>query len=174
MFRRAFGASPNEVGLVFSADTHYSVWKAANLLDLRPFAVPVYEASRVMSKESIAVTLDAVQTAGIRFVIAVVNMATTMFGSVDDTTYYRVYGPTIVATNEVVNEILATRAIQIVMPQSSRSFDDDLDEGAVLSYRERLVAFRARWIDRDFRKLSSLPFTPVCVRVKFLICSGPR
>jgi glutamate/tyrosine decarboxylase-like PLP-dependent enzyme len=84
LFRRAFGASPDEVGLVFSADTHYSVWKAANLLDLRPFAIPVDEASRVMSKESIAVTLDAVQTAGIRFVIAVVNMATTMFGSVDE------------------------------------------------------------------------------------------
>ena len=84
LFRRAFGARPDEVGLVFSADTHYSVWKAANLLDLRPFAIPVDDASRVMSKEAIAVALDVVQAAGISFVIAVVNMATTMFGSVDE------------------------------------------------------------------------------------------
>lgn len=70
-------------------------------------------------------------------------------GPFKDTVYYMVYGPTIVATNEVVNETLATRAIQIVMPQSDRNFDADLKEIDVLSFRERLVAFRARWLGKD-------------------------
>lgn len=70
-------------------------------------------------------------------------------GAFKDTVYYMVYGPTIVATNEMVNETFATRAIQIIMPQSDRNFDTDLKEIDVLPYRERLVAFRARWYDKD-------------------------
>jgi len=70
-------------------------------------------------------------------------------GPFKDTVYYSVYGPTVVATNEVVNETLATRTIQIIMPQSNRNFEADIKESEALVYRERLVAFRARWIDRD-------------------------
>ena len=70
-------------------------------------------------------------------------------GPFRDTVYYPVYGPTIVATNEMVDEILATRSVQVVMPQSDRIFDDDVKPIMGLPFRERLLAFRARWMQRD-------------------------
>lgn len=84
LFRRTCNAGAGEIGLVFSADTHYSVWKAANLLGLRPCSVPVDDATRQMQPAAIATTLDAAMAAGVRCVIGVVNMGTTMFSSVDD------------------------------------------------------------------------------------------
>ena len=70
-------------------------------------------------------------------------------GPFDDTVYFDVYGPTVAATNEVVNDILATRAIQIIMPQSSRVFHNNIKQIDGLALRERLVAFRARWFDKQ-------------------------
>lgn len=64
-----------------------------------------------------------------------------------DTVYFDIYGPTIVATNKMVSEILATRSIQIVMPESDREFDDDVKPEDGLPLKERLVAFRARHMD---------------------------
>ncbi len=69
-------------------------------------------------------------------------------GAFEDTVYYDVYGPTIIATNETIGAIMQTRAVQIIMPESSRSFDDDVKPEMGLSFRERLVAFRARWMDK--------------------------
>jgi|GEM_PF-1618217 len=70
-------------------------------------------------------------------------------GPFKDTVYYQVYGPTIAATNEVVNDVMASRTVQIIMPQSSRSFEDEVKPEHGLPFRERLVAFRARWMDKD-------------------------
>jgi tyrosine decarboxylase / aspartate 1-decarboxylase len=84
LFRRSHHAGAGQIGLVFSADTHYSVWKAANLLDLSPYPVPVNDVTRQMEPAAIAATLNAAVAAGVRCVIGVVNMGTTMFGSVDD------------------------------------------------------------------------------------------
>ena len=70
-------------------------------------------------------------------------------GPFKDTTWFDIYGPTIIATNKTINEILETRSIQIVMPETTRIFEDDVKEANALPFRERLVAFRARWIDRQ-------------------------
>jgi hypothetical protein len=70
-------------------------------------------------------------------------------GAFNDTKYYEIYGPTIMATNETIHEILETRSIQIVMPETSRIFPDDVKESNGLPFRERLVAFRARWLDHQ-------------------------
>jgi hypothetical protein len=70
-------------------------------------------------------------------------------GPFKDTTWFDIYGPTIIATNKTINEILETRSIQIVMPETSRIFEDDVKELDALPFRERLVAFRARWIDQQ-------------------------
>lgn len=70
-------------------------------------------------------------------------------GAFDDTIYYEIYGPTVVATNETVNDILATRTIQVVMPEASRSFTNDVKEIDALPFRERLLGFKARWMTRD-------------------------
>ena len=70
-------------------------------------------------------------------------------GPFKDTTWFDIYGPTIIATNKTINEILETRSIQIVMPETTRIFENDVKEANALPFRERLVAFRARWIDRQ-------------------------
>jgi len=70
-------------------------------------------------------------------------------GPFDDTTYFNVYGATVVATNETVNDILATRTIQIIMPESQRNFNDDVKKIDGLPFRERLDGFRTRWMDKD-------------------------
>jgi len=70
-------------------------------------------------------------------------------GAFDDTVYYDIYGATIVATNETVNDILSTRTIQIIMPESQRQFNDDVKPIHGLPFRERLLGFRARWMDKN-------------------------
>ena len=65
-----------------------------------------------------------------------------------DTVYFDIYGPTIVATNRMVSEIFATRAIQIVMPESDRQFENDVKPEDGLELKERLTAFRARHMDK--------------------------
>jgi DNA primase catalytic core len=61
-----------------------------------------------------------------------------------DMVYFSIYGPTIVATNHTVSDIFATRAIQIIMPESDRQFENDVKPEDGLGLKERLVAFRAR------------------------------
>ncbi|MFX0199710.1 MAG: CHC2 zinc finger domain-containing protein [Candidatus Hodarchaeota archaeon] len=70
-------------------------------------------------------------------------------GPFEDTIYYEVYGPTVIATNEPVSQILETRAVQIIMPESARRFEEDIKPEHGLPFRERLLAFRARWMDKQ-------------------------
>lgn len=61
----------------------------------------------------------------------------------DDIVYYEVFGPTIIATNETVNDIFESRGITINLRRSSRDFREITPE-FTLPFKERLVAFRAR------------------------------
>jgi hypothetical protein len=70
-------------------------------------------------------------------------------GPFDDVVYYEIYGATVVATNETVNDTLATRALQIIMPEASRQFNDDVKPIHGLPFKERLLGFKARWMDKD-------------------------
>lgn len=70
-------------------------------------------------------------------------------GKFRDTVYFNVYGATAVATNEPVNEIFASRTIPVIMPESGSQFEGDIKPEDGLPFRERLVAFRGRWMDRD-------------------------
>jgi hypothetical protein len=70
-------------------------------------------------------------------------------GKFRDTVYFNIYGATLVATNEPVNEIFASRTTPVIMPESARQFEDDIKPEHGLPFRERLLAFRARWMDRD-------------------------
>ena len=65
-------------------------------------------------------------------------------GPFRDTKYFVVFGPTIISTNVSANKILETRAIVIVMPQSTKAFETDIIPQNALELRERLLAFRAR------------------------------
>lgn len=81
---RRQGASRDEIGVLCSADTHYSVHKAAELMDLPVVTVAVDEATRAMTPAALEGALDVLVARGMRHVAVVLNMGTTMFGSVDD------------------------------------------------------------------------------------------
>lgn len=83
-FMRHQNARSEEIGLLFSEDTHYSIPKASNLLDLQPFIVKVDFHSREIRQESLEQTVAEAKRKGIKYFIVVMNMGTTMFGSVDD------------------------------------------------------------------------------------------
>ena len=55
-------------------------------------------------------------------------------GPFKDTKWFEIYGPTIIATNEPIHDILETRSVQIVMPESYRIFEDDVKEANGLPY----------------------------------------
>jgi putative DNA primase/helicase len=69
-------------------------------------------------------------------------------GPFEDTVYFDVFGPTIIATNAEVHKILETRAIQINMPQTNKPFENDVTPEAALPFKERLLAFRAKYLDK--------------------------
>ena len=68
-------------------------------------------------------------------------------GPLRDTVYYSVFGPTIISTNEGLHRILDTRAISINMPQSVRSFENDVTPESSIALKEKLVSFRARHLE---------------------------
>lgn len=65
------------------------------------------------------------------------------WGAFKDTTYYRVYGPTIIGTNQALSHALSSRSITIIMPQSERMFTNDVVPANARDLRVRLTAFRA-------------------------------
>jgi hypothetical protein len=69
-------------------------------------------------------------------------------GPFQDMVTYDVFGPTIIASNEQIHPILDTRCVRIMMPESNKTFNQAVREIESLPFRERLVAFRARWMDR--------------------------
>lgn len=75
-------------------------------------------------------------------------------GKYQDTTYYRIFGPTIIATNEDIHNILGTRAIKISPPFDNNTFEEDIVPQSFIQFRERLTAFRAYYLDRDLPKTS--------------------
>lgn len=82
-FEQEFGADPKDITLVFSEDAHYSMPKAASLLSISSTILPVDFDTRALAEESGSILKNA-KNEGKKYFIAVLNMATTMFGSVDD------------------------------------------------------------------------------------------
>ena len=70
-------------------------------------------------------------------------------GPFKDTVYFEIYGPTLCATNEPVHNILETRALQINMPASTRTFEQDIKAADALPLKARLTAFRARNLEAE-------------------------
>lgn len=75
-----------EIDVICSEDTHYSVHKAANILNLHQTDIPVDEETRQMKIDVLSAHIDRETANGKRFFIIVLNMGTTMFGSVDEIT----------------------------------------------------------------------------------------
>jgi len=68
-------------------------------------------------------------------------------GPHQDTKYYAIFGPTIIATNVELNHILETRCIQTTMPHSAKRYEEDVTKEMGLPYKERLVEFRLRHLN---------------------------
>jgi len=100
-FMEAFQARIEEIALLSSVDTHYSVAKAANLLNIRSLSVPVEDETRIIIPELLDNVIKQAKSAGIKYFIVISNMATTMFGSVDDPDVYSKY----LSENEVEYKI---------------------------------------------------------------------
>lgn len=82
-FKQKFNASLNEICIITSQDNHYSMDKAANVLSVDIFKVAVLENTREITFESVRKTIINARNKGKKYFIIVVNMMTTMFGSVD-------------------------------------------------------------------------------------------
>ncbi len=81
-------AGIHEIALISSADTHYSVAKASNLLNIAWYPVPVDFDSREIKTDALDVVIRQAKAEGKKYFIIIANMATTMFGSVDDPDVY--------------------------------------------------------------------------------------
>ena len=77
-------ANFDEITIVSSEDTHYSIPKGANLLGLNHIIVPVDFETRMIQREVLFDLIKAAKEQGKKHFIVISNMATTMFGSVDD------------------------------------------------------------------------------------------
>ncbi len=87
-FIEEYDAKLQEIALLSSSDTHYSVYKAANLLCLRSISVDVDKMTRCIVPDSLSNEILKAKRDGIKYFIVIANMATTMFGSVDDPDLY--------------------------------------------------------------------------------------
>jgi len=87
-FMRELGAKTDEIVMLCSADTHYSIDKASDILAVDLIKVPVDEMERTINDETLVATIAKARSNGKKYFMVVVNMMTTMFGSVDDVDQY--------------------------------------------------------------------------------------
>ena len=73
-----------EIDVIYSKDTHYSVYKAAHILNLHQMAIPVDVTTRQIDLNELSSYIDRAKDGGKKFFILILNMGTTMFGSVDE------------------------------------------------------------------------------------------
>jgi tyrosine decarboxylase / aspartate 1-decarboxylase len=88
MYRNFFmyhkNAKIDEITIISSEDTHYSIAKGANVLMIDWIKVPVSFENREMDKKVLETEIVKAKQNGKKYFIAVANMGTTMFGSVDN------------------------------------------------------------------------------------------
>jgi tyrosine decarboxylase / aspartate 1-decarboxylase len=87
-FQQECNAKLNEIAIVASEDTHYSIPKGANLLQLDWLKIPVDFNSRQINKKTLQSIVAKAHVSGKKYFIVVSNMGTTMFGSVDNPNDY--------------------------------------------------------------------------------------
>ncbi len=87
-FENHFNAKNNEIAILASEDTHYSIPKGSNLLNIDLFSIPVEFENRVINAKTLEDIVKKAKESGKKYFIVISNMATTMFGSVDDMNIY--------------------------------------------------------------------------------------
>lgn len=87
-FQLEKGFKNDEICILTSKDNHYSMDKAANLLNISIQKVAVENETRLINEESVRSAVIAQKKKGIKGFIVVANMMTTMFGSIDEPEFY--------------------------------------------------------------------------------------
>lgn len=76
-------------------------------------------------------------------------------GPFNDTVYYDIYGPTIIASNEPLHKILETRCLPIIMPNSPGNYENPRPE-LFLEIKEMLTAWRAKHLNTTFSSIEPI------------------
>ena len=82
--RDGHGVDVSKMAILCSEDTHYSIDKAADVLGLRLVSLPVGEWDRAIDPQAVHAAAAQLVADGVKAVLVVLNLGTTMFGSVDD------------------------------------------------------------------------------------------
>ena len=92
MYRNYFmyelNAQPNEIVIITSEDTHYSIPKASNLLMIDWLKIPVDFETRLLDTGALEAIVIKAKQEGKKYFIVVSNMGTTMFGAIDNPNDY--------------------------------------------------------------------------------------
>ena len=87
-FMHKYDAKLEEIAILASEDTHYSIPKASNLLQIDWLKIPVGFESREIDAVALDTIILEAKNKGKKYFIAVSNLGTTMFGSVDNPEAY--------------------------------------------------------------------------------------
>lgn len=87
-YMQKYNAKLDEIVILCSEDSHYSMDKGANLLAISIQKIPVGKDDRKLVVHELENIIKSSQTNGKKYFIVVSNMMTTMFGSVDDINVY--------------------------------------------------------------------------------------
>lgn len=87
-FQAEHNALPEQIAILCSADSHYSMDKSSNILGISIIKITTDDITKEVHAEDLKRKLDEATDKGIRFFIVVANMMTTMFGSVDNINLY--------------------------------------------------------------------------------------
>jgi glutamate/tyrosine decarboxylase-like PLP-dependent enzyme len=88
LYKNQYNASLNEMVILSSEDTHYSVHKGSNLLSVENVSIPVDFNSREIIVDELDKIVADLISKGKKYFMVISNMATTMFGSVDNPDLY--------------------------------------------------------------------------------------
>ncbi|WP_298265756.1 pyridoxal-dependent decarboxylase [uncultured Lutibacter sp.] len=88
LYKKEYNATLDEMVILSTKDTHYSVNKGSNLLSVDNVQIPVdFNSREILVDELDAIVADLI-TKGKKYFMVISNMATTMFGSVDNPDTY--------------------------------------------------------------------------------------
>jgi glutamate/tyrosine decarboxylase-like PLP-dependent enzyme len=83
-FKENYEAKSEEMLIICSTDTHYSINKAADLLNIDLMAIDVDPETRELNISDLEHKTNEAVNSGKKYFMPVLNLATTMFGSIDD------------------------------------------------------------------------------------------
>jgi len=71
-------------------------------------------------------------------------------GPFRDTTYFDVFGPTIIASNEDIQQVLGSRTVTVIMKQSKRTFEKPINKEKAKELQAKIIALKLLLKDKDF------------------------